>query len=155
MVDKAKSNVKPATGFFAFETTRDPEDGMSPISRWLTCAYGYADMSASKVSLHVPPNSMVLRVVHRVDEVMTGVTALEVGDGDDADGWIVSGLIDPATAGDFAADIDAAYPALGGKIYTAGDTIDIAITGIATAGKGILFAEVISYAEALGAEPPA
>lgn len=154
MVDKTKSNVKPATAYFAFETTRDPEDGMSPIPRWLTLAYNYEDMATSLVSLHVPPLSMVLRVIHRVDEVMTGVTALVVGDGATANGWIETGLIDPTAAGDFAADIDATFPALGGKIYPDGDTIDITITGVAAAGKGILFAEVVSYAEALGAEPP-
>lgn len=142
---------KQNTGYFAFETTRNPEDGMSPISRWWAKAFGYGDQSASVVGIGIPPNSRVLRVALEISEAFTGTTAVTVGDGTTADGWIASGVVTPTTAGDFAMDYDAAY-AVAGKRYGDGDTIDITFTGVATAGSGILFVEMISYGEALAAE---
>ena len=59
--------------------------------------------------------------------------------------------ITPTTAGDFGVDYDAAL-AVKGKLYQDGDTIDITFTGIATAGEGILWVEMISYGEAIAAE---
>lgn len=147
-----RSDSRPATAYFQFERGRDPLDGMSPISRWMTLAYEYSDISASKLSLHVPPGTMVLRVVHRVDAALTGCTAIVVGDGAAADGWIATAHITPGTAGDVVTDPNSTYHALGVKVYEDGDTIDMAFTGVVTAGSGILFAEVISYTEALTAE---
>lgn len=148
-----KSNVNPSTGYFAFETPRDPEEGMSPISRWLSYTYTYEDLSASIVSFHVPPGSMVLRVAHRVEEAFTGVTTVIVGHvGGDTDGWITTGKIDAEAAGNFTLDETAAHVATG-KHYPDGDTIDLEHTlGVASAGLGHIHIEVISYAETLAAE---
>lgn len=147
-----KSNVRASTGYFAFETPRDPEEGMSPISRWLSYSYTYEDLSSSIVAFHVPPGSMVLRVAHRVEEAFTGVTAVIVGHvGGDVDGWITTGKIAATVAGDFTLDETAAHVAVG-MYYPDGDTIDLAHTGIALAGSGHIHIEVISYAETLAAE---
>lgn len=140
-----------STGYFAFERTRDPTAGMSPISRWIGYAYEYDDQSASTVGIPVLPNSRVLRVFHEVSEEFTGVTAMVVGDGSDPDGWIATGVITPGTAGDFVKDYDSTYGSKG-KLYQDGDTLDIGFTGVASAGSGILWHEVISYAEAVAAE---
>lgn len=140
-----------STAYFAFERTRDPSDGMSPISRWIAYAYEYGDQSASTVAIPVLPNSRVLRVFHEVAEAFTGVTAMTVGDGDTADGWIASGTITPTSAGDFVWDYDSDFAKVG-KLYEDGDTIDIGFTGVASAGSGILWQEVISYAEDVAAE---
>lgn len=139
------------TGYFAFETTRDPAGGMSPISRWWNWAFGYGDQSASVVACGIPPDSRVLRVVLEISEAFTGTTAVIVGDGDDDNGWIATGTITPTTAGDFGLDYDAAL-AVKGKYYQDGDTIDVTFTGIATAGSAILWVEMISYGEAIAAE---
>jgi hypothetical protein len=145
------SDAKQNTGYFAFEPTRNPEDGMSPISRWWSKAFGYGDQSASVVSVGIPPNSRVLRVALEIGAGFTGTTAVIVGDGDASNGWIATGVITPATAGDFGLDYDASL-AVKGKLYQTGDTIDITFTGIATAGEGILYVEMISYGEAIAIE---
>ena len=142
---------KSPTGFFPFETTRNPEDGMSPIVRVWNRAFGYADQSASEVAVPIPPNSRVLRVSLEISEAWTGATAVVVGDGTAANGWIATGTIDPTVAGDFGFDYDSTY-GVKGKFYEDGDTIDVAFTGIATAGSAILWVEMISYGEALAAE---
>jgi len=145
--DNVVQHVSPHTAYSAFETTRNPEDGMSPISRWMGFFYDYADQSSSVVKCIIPPNSRVLRVAHEVHTAFTGVSAMIVGDGDNDDGWIESGVITPtASDPEFVLDYDAAY-AVVGKLYEDGDTIDITFTGVATAGSGILWIEVISYAE--------
>jgi hypothetical protein len=145
------SDAKTNTGYFAFEPTRNPEDGMSPISRWWAKAFGYGDQSASVVAIGIPPNSRVLRVALEIGAGFTGTTAVTVGDGTTADGWIASGTITPTTAGDFGLDYDSTY-GVKGKLYQTGDTIDITFTGVATAGEGILFVEMISYGEAIAIE---
>ena len=137
------------TAYVQVIDTRDPDDGMFPFSYWLNQAYDYDDISsASKISLFVPPRSKVLRVYHQVDEALTGITAMTVGDDDTADGWIESGVITPGTAGDFVWDYDSDFCKTG-KYYSTADTIDITFSGIATAGSGKIFAEVISYFEDL------
>lgn len=152
MAQVLQNSVRPDTNYYQFNATRLPVDGASPISRWISQAYTFADISASTVTMQIPPGSRVLRVRHEVDVAFTGVTAMVVGDGDTANGWIVSGVITPGTAGDFVGDVDSTFEGAGGKLYQSGDTIDIDMTGIATAGEGILFAEVISYHEAIGTE---
>lgn len=136
------------TAYIQVAPLRDPEEGMYPFTYWLSYAYDYSDISASKVSFDVPPRAVVLRVVHQVTEALTGATALTIGDDSDADGWMASGVADPSTAGDTALDYDAAY-AVKGKYYSSGDTIDISFTGVVTAGSGKIFIEVLSYFEDL------
>ena len=147
-----QSDVQPGTAFFQFERGRDPLLGMSPVSRWMSQAYVFTDIVASALTLHVPPGTMVLRAVHRVDAALSGCTDLLVGDGDAANGWITTGVVTPGTAGDCVTDPTSVNHALGVKRYGAGDTIDLAFSGVITAGAGILFIEVISYTEALEAE---
>jgi len=148
--EKLNSKVSESTAYYGFEPTRDPEDGMSPISRWMSHAFVYGDQSSSVVSIHVPPMTFVMRVALLIGAAFTGTTAVTVGDGDDVDGWIASGTITPTTAGDMAVDNDAALSEVG-KLYEDGDTIDITFTGVATAGSGKVFIETVSYNEALTA----
>jgi hypothetical protein len=81
----------------------------------------------------------------------TGVTAVVVGDGAQADGWLRTGVVDMATASTFAKDEVATFVLIGKK-YETGDTLDISFTGIATAGTGKIFIEMLSYNEAHDAE---
>lgn len=151
MAGNCQSSRMPSTSMFQFEAGRLPANGLSPISRWLTYAYTYEDLVASAINVQIPPKTIVLRAWHRVDAAFTGVTAVIVGDGDNTQGWLATGLIVPGTPG-AVCDPTAAYVAAGGKWYPDGDTIDIAQTGIATAGSGILFVEMISYHEDYEAE---
>jgi len=125
---------------------------MSAIVRCMGYYYTYADQSASTVKCIVPPGSRVIQVAHEVHTAFAGVTAMVVGDGDTANGWLETGVISPtASSPEFVFDYDSAF-GIKGKLYMSGDTIDIGFTGIATAGTGILWVMVISYAEAANAE---
>ena len=151
-VVKLDSTVSPSTAYFAFEPFRDPEEGMSPVSRWMAWAYSYDDQSSSIISdFHLPEGARVLEVRHEVDTAFTGVTDMTVGDADAADNWIATSTITPGTAGDFVGDIDSTNHAAGGKLYSSGGYLKITFTGVASAGTGKLFAHVISYSEALTA----
>lgn len=153
MTAKCSGHARPDTAYFAFGSPRDPEDAMSPVSRWFNEAFDYEDQSASVVAIHIPPGSRVLRVALEIGAGFTGTTAVTVGDGDTADGWIASGVITPATAGQFGLDYDSTFGVVG-KLYQDGDTIDITFTGVASAGEGILWVEMISYNEAIAVESP-
>jgi hypothetical protein len=146
-----KSRVSGSTQYSSYETTRNPEDGMSPESRWWSKAFSYDDQSASVVSIGIPLNSRVLRVALEIGAGFTDTTAVVVGDGDTANGWIETGVITPTTAGDFGLDYNSTF-GVKGKLYQSGDTIDITFTGVASAGEGILFVEMISYNEAIAIE---
>lgn len=150
-VERLDSKVAPGTAYYAFETPRDPEDGMSPITRWIGWSYLFSDQTASMISLFVPPGTRMLRAIHEVSTALTGVTAMVLGDGDTANGWIRTARITPGTAGDFVGDLGSTYAAAGGKLYQTGDTLDLAFTGVATAGSGKVYAELISYNEAITA----
>jgi len=145
-ISNVQAQTSPGTSYYQFETLRDPKEGMSPIARWIGKSFDYEDQSASVVSVDVAPRTRVLRVALEITTAFTGTTAVVVGDGTTADGWIATGTITPATINDFGLDYDSTY-GVKGKKYTSGDTIDVSFTGIATAGEGILWMEVISYEE--------
>lgn len=147
-VEVVTDSKSPQTAYLQFEVPRDPNEGMSPITRWLTASFGFADQTASVIPVHVPPMTFVKSVVLQIATAWTDTTAVKVGDGTNDDGWIVSGQIDPTVAGEMELDYDAAYTVTG-KLYADGDTIDATFAGVATAGTGKLFIEVISYNEAL------
>ena len=145
-VTNVQADTLPQTAYYQFETGRDPKEGMSPLSRWRGLSFDYEDQSASVVACDIPPGTKVLRVALEITTAWTGTTAVVVGDGTTANGWIETGVITPTTLNDFGLDYDSTY-AVKGKKYPTGDTIDVSFTGIATAGEAILWIEVISHNE--------
>lgn len=139
-----QAETSPSTSYFQFETGRDPMEGMSPISRWLAFSYSFDDQVASVVSVQVQPGARCLRVAHETVTAFTGATALTIGDGAAADGWMATAVADPTTAGNFAVDYDSTFTRTA-KIYATGDTIDISFAGIATAGTGRIYIEMLSF----------
>ena len=137
------------TAYVQVSNFRTPEDGMFPITYWLNAAYDYGDISASQVTVEIPPRTKILRVAHQITEALTGVTSIIIGDDTDPNGWVANAY-GAGTAGLFITDYTAAYAAVG-KYYADGDTIDITFGGTATwtAGSGKLFIEVLSYFEDL------
>jgi hypothetical protein len=135
------------TAYIQVAAFRTPEDGFFPFTYWLNASYAFGDVSASKISVFVPPRSKVLRVAHQITAAQTGVTAITVGDDDDPNGWIADAYSTGA-AGVFVTDYTAAYAATG-KYYATADTIDIVQTGVISAGSGKLWIEVLSYFEDL------
>jgi len=143
---QVSSKVSRYSAYVQAANFRDPEDGMFPFEYWLMQAYAFGDIVASKINVQLPANCRVLEVLHEIDATLTGITAIEIGDGDDADGWIddawVAGLI-----GEFIkTPYDAEYA--NGRWYRTADTIDVTFSGIATAGAGIVGVKILSYVEA-------
>jgi hypothetical protein len=171
-VPHARNEDHPATEYFQFELKReqkaglnsggetDANPGFSPISRWISAAFDYDDFASNpsltgyEAKVQVPRDSMVLRVVARVDETFDNVSTPIIGDDADPNGWNEDAGL--GSTG-FKYDPDAAFGpdgGTGGKYYEDGDTIDVQTqNGTApTQGKGILFIEVISYHEDAEAE---
>lgn len=137
---------RPHTAYLQAANFRDQDEGMFPFTYWLSYAYDYSDIDTSKIEIEVPPGAVVLRVGHQISAELTDCTAIEVGDGVDPNGWIADAWVDGSTG--FRTDYTAAYAAVG-KRYDDGDTIDIAFTGVVSAGSGKLFVEILSYTEKL------
>lgn len=81
----------------------------------------------------VPANTLVLDVLAYTDTAWTTSVTLNVGDGDDADGWLATAKVAPTSAqtdGLAKRTTKATAEAYaGGKLYTAADTIDVVIGG--------------------------
>lgn len=147
-VVKLDGEASPSTAYYAFEPTRDPSAGMSPIARWMGWSYLYSDQSSSVIDdFHLPEDCRVIEVRHEVDAAFTDVTDITLGDADAVDNWIATSTITPGTAGDFVGDADSTNHAAGGKYYQDGGYLKLTFTGVASAGQGKVFAHVISYAE--------
>lgn len=86
----------------------------------------------------VPKQTLVDEVKMQIATAFDGTApALTVGDGDDADGYFSAADIGVlvATAG-FKSSKKSGQPYAGGKLYSVGDTIDVAVTaGSGTAGR--------------------
>ena len=152
MSPQLKQAQEPFTAYIQVAPFRDWEDGMFPFTYWLNQAYDATDAATSLVELEIPPKSIVLRVLHQISAVFTGVTAMTVGEGavgaatnNDwiADAWGAN------TAGLLTIGIAEPYPVLQCRYYPNGGVIRIYFTGPATAGSGKLFAQVLSYMEDL------
>jgi hypothetical protein len=121
------------------------------MSRWVAFAIDHTSFElegANYVARHqLPLRSIARDAFIRVDEGFTGITAANVGDDNDADGWFAAQTL--AAAGVVKAG--GAY-ATAGFAYDGGQIIVDAGAAAPTDGKAIVMVEVISYHEALGAE---
>lgn len=172
--DVYKSNA-PDTAYSEFKIQReqrhgknsgsayDPDSGYSPVSRWLAKAFTYDDFvshptgsTGHVAQLQIPRGTIALRCVARVDTLFadTGADAIDIGDGNDLDGWGVE--LDFSSTG-VKYDPDAVYNpdgSTGFAYYENGDTIEVHFKNATapTAGQAIVFVEVISYHEDLNEE---
>lgn len=150
-IEKLNSSDQFYTAYMQVNPLRDPDEGMFPFTYWLSYAYDWTDVDdTSKLSIDVPPGAIVLRVIHQVATAFDAVLTATVGDGDTADGWMATGIIDPDAAGNTVLDYDATFVQTA-KRYADGDTIDITFGTLAyiTQGSGKIFVEVLSYFEDL------
>ena len=83
--------------------------------------------------LNIPKGAVVTHISTYVSVAGDPGTSLDatVGDATDPNGWIATVALD-ATGADHSAPADA-FPVLGGKLYTAADTIDLVIALVSTA----------------------
>ena len=105
-------------------------------------------------ALSLPADSVVLGMTLIVSEAWNDGTDLQIGDGDDANGWFTETLLAEATLDNTAPQVfapDGAY-AIGDnadnranpKVYATADTIDVTITGTFTSGKARLIVDYIA-----------
>lgn len=139
---------RPYTAYLQTANFRDQDEGMFPFEYWISYAYEYTDITASKIEVEIPPGAIVLQVAHQISETLTDCTAITAGDGESsaaaywiADAWH-SGTIGWYT------DLTSTYAATG-KRYDDGDTIDFAFSGVVSAGSGKVFIKILSYTEEL------
>ena len=90
----------------------------------------------------IPPQSAVIVVTTLF---AGGTPSLDIGDGDDPDGWIDTSAITEASTGTYA-DVDAAYNEAG-KYYSAADTIDAVVSASLTAGEAYVFVYMIDVSD--------
>lgn len=146
----------------------DTDSGKSPVARWLTWALDYDDFVSNPTGAtgyvakcQVPRGTIALKLLARLEEVFAGAgkTDIDIGDGDNTDGWAdafnwgtTTGLYYDENAAYNTGDASAGVA--GPQYYSGADTIDV-LWGNATAptqGKVVIFLEVISYHEDVGAE---
>ena len=120
--------------------------------RWVRSrAITNADTGTTVAILDVPAGTFI--PPHGIAIVVAtlfagGTPSLDIGDGDDTDGWIDTTAITEATAGTYA-DVDAAY-AEAGKYYADADTIDAVVSASLTAGKAYVYAFMLDVADVHG-----
>ena len=107
-----------------------------------------ADTGATVAILDVPAGTFIpphgIAIV--VETAFAGGTpSLDIGDGDDTDGWIDTTGITEGTPATYA-DVDAAY-AEAGKYYADADTIDAVVSASLTAGAAYVFAFMVPVAD--------
>lgn len=102
----------------------------------------FGDTSPAQL-FSVPSNCLVVDIILQIVTAFDGTgAALTLGDGTDADGFMDSTQAAPATVG-FKSIKQDTQPFSGGKLYTAGDTIDAAITAGSTPTTGTFRAWLI------------
>jgi hypothetical protein len=176
--DVRKSKKDP-TQYAAFEIKREQVEGLtgegtksaytgrSPLTRWIARAFDYDDFVSNVdatgwvVKNPLPPNSLVLRAIMRVEtafEASGPAADVDVGHGgtpgaNPGDGW-GDGLDLTSTGAVCDPDSDFNPAGANGPRFYDEDTVDVYWQNATapTAGEAILFLEVISYHEDLGEE---
>lgn len=180
MANYARKSKQPDTQYFQFKDVReakaglnsssaiDADTGASPVTRWLTFTFDYDDFVSNPdatghiVRCQLPLYTIVQEAFARVDTAFsdTGGDDIDVGDGNDPDGW--ADALDFSSTG-IKRDADAAFnnqavdpvdTSAGWQFYDSADTIDVLFKNATapTVGEAILFLKTISYNEALSAE---
>lgn len=121
------------------------------IGRWVRSRQITASDTGTTVAILDVPAYTLIPPQGAVIVVTTlfagGTPSLDIGDGDDTDGWIDTTAITEATAATYA-DVDAAY-AEAGKYYSAADTIDAVVSASLTAGEAYVFVYMIDVSDVI------
>lgn len=124
-------------------TIQYPVNGRWVRSRALTDA----DTNTTAAVIDIPAGTLIpaFGVLIQVLTAFAGGTpSLDVGDGDDPDGWIDTTDITEGTLGTYSGS---AALAAEGKYYSAADTIDVVVATGLTAGKAYVFAYLIDVSD--------
>ena len=170
-VFQARQEKGADTAYFSFKIVRSQLDGTgmddtsvtedvgySPVSRWLTYALNYDDVTSGVNTAYVaiPAGTIVLRGLIRVDTVFVVATTVDVGDANQSAGWLSSQSVAATgvyfeTAAVYNAG-NASAGATGPQYYENGGYVIFSFDDMPTAGELILMLEVPSYNEPLSSE---
>jgi len=128
-----------------FKATRPESDGKAFADYVVRKAFTYADLDASGKYFMTVGIQAVLGVRLHIVSGFTDTTAVIVGDGDTANGYLASGDVSPTTAGAFANSMSIANTYKPGKYYASGGVITVDFTGTASAGSAILEVQCAGY----------
>jgi hypothetical protein len=111
----------------------------------------YADTGSTVAVIDVPAKTLIppKGVVCVVTTLCAGGTPLlDVGDGDNTDGWIDQTDITATSTGTYSGDetSTAAYID-NGRYYSSADTIDVVVSASMTAGEAYVFAYLIDVSD--------
>lgn len=115
----------------------------------LSRAITEADNAATVGAIEVPAQTFVSKVAAIVTEAFgtDGTSQIDVGDGDDPDGWIDNSQLSAGVAGGYTGTGgDAAYTAKQGKYYITADTIDVYVSS-ETGGSMQVIAHLLPIAD--------
>ena len=111
-------------------------DGKKQFVIEVTLNFATTTQTAADVlqSLNIPADTLVQDCFYEVLTAEGGTLALDIGDGDDPNGYHAA--VDANAAGSLIKSAGAyAQQTLGGRVYTAADTIDVIPSANADAGK--------------------
>lgn len=107
-----------------------------------------ANTGATVQAVDVPAGALVTEVVFLVTEAFAGGTpSVDVGDGDDADGWVDTLDITEGTIGSYRGGATNSPLSVTGKYYPDADTIDAVVSAGLTDGTGYVVARMIRLDE--------
>lgn len=106
--------------------------------------YAFGDLSSEVLKIPVEAGQVVLAVAHEVTTPFAGGTpALDIGDGSDADFWIIDTEMDMTSDGNFFNSWASAQPGMGGATFTAAGNVVLTHAVSLTAGAGKVFLFII------------
>lgn len=109
----------------------------------------YTLANATTPVIDVPAGMFVEKVVLVITTLFAGgVPSIDVGDGDNADGWIDTTDVTEGTVGAYVGDETSTAAYCLGKYYSAADTIDVVMSVGMTSGAGYVLAHFLPMDEA-------
>jgi hypothetical protein len=106
--------------------------------------YAWDDLSSDVLKIPVEAGDLVLAVAHQVTTPFAGGTpALDIGDGTDADFWIVNTEMDMTADDNFFNSLGSAQPGSAGFPFTAAGNVVLTHAASLTAGAGTVFLLIV------------
>lgn len=120
--------------FSASALTFEKDDVHTHTFVWDVAGTGDSKVTAGTIPVFTFPAKIFVKSVHAlVETALTGATAAILGDGTATNGFLVDGFAGTAAFYNATGSSKGSYS--GEKYYSAADTMDLTLTGTATAGK--------------------
>lgn len=111
----------------------------------------FASTGTTVAAIDVPAKTLVTEVTLIITTALAGGTpSIDVGDGDDADGWVDTTDITETTVGSYRGDpTNTGSYSDNGRYYLTADTIDVVLSASLSAGVCYVVARMIRLDEVL------